>query len=211
MVCLFGQEREGIYTYLNQGNGQFTEKALYQFPPSYGSTAFELIDLNQDGFQDIVNTGGDNADFPENPPKLRPYHGIRILLNNGSWQFKEVFFFPMNGVYRFEIGDFDSDQLPDIAAVAYFADYYQKPEEGFVVLYNKGNWNYQPVSFDGVSTGRWLVLESGDPDQDDDSDIILGAALAGMSSAPPELETRWTTEMRALAFLRNSLVLPKNP
>lgn len=206
IVALFGQGREGIFAYLNHGNDKFSEKALLQFPPTYGSTAFELIDLNVDGHLDIVYACGDNADFPENPPRLKAYHGIRILINDGDWNFAEKFFFPLNGVYRLEVADFNKDQKLDIAAVSYFADYYQQPEEAFVLLFNQGNWQYNPFSFTEVSAGRWMILESADIDMDGDLDIVLGAALAGISTGPSDMESRWASERKALTIMKNQQV-----
>ncbi|MGI8638216.1 MAG: FG-GAP repeat domain-containing protein, partial [Segetibacter sp.] len=57
--ALFAQGEEGIFLFTNKGNGSFTEKQLLRFPPSYGSTSFELDDFNHDGFSDIVYTCGD--------------------------------------------------------------------------------------------------------------------------------------------------------
>ena len=62
---------------INKGNGQFEEKRVLRFPPMYGSSFFELVDFNKDGFQDFIYTCGDNADYSQ---VLKPYHGIYIYL-----------------------------------------------------------------------------------------------------------------------------------
>src|SRR5206468_7762304 len=71
--ALFAQGNEGISLFTNKGNGVFDTKQLLSFPPSYGSSSFELDDFNKDGFPDIVYTCGDNADYST---ILKPYHGV---------------------------------------------------------------------------------------------------------------------------------------
>lgn len=81
------------------------------FPPVYGSSYFELADFNKDGFEDIVYTCGDNADYS---PVLKPYHGVYIFINDGKNNFKQAFFFSINGCYKAIPRDFDGDGKPDI-------------------------------------------------------------------------------------------------
>ncbi|NJK82526.1 MAG: VCBS repeat-containing protein, partial [Saprospiraceae bacterium] len=64
IIALFGQGDEGIFMYYNEGNGKFKEERLLQFPPSYGSSYFNLFDYNGDEFPDLIYTNGDNADYP---------------------------------------------------------------------------------------------------------------------------------------------------
>lgn len=204
IVALFGQGREGIYAFINRGNGVFEEQTVLSFPPVYGSTYFELTDMDGDGHPDIVYAAGDHADYPENPPRLRAYHGIRIFKNNGQNQFQEAFFFPMNGAYRVRPGDFNGDGRTDLAAVSYFADYYETPEEGFVLLTGKGNWQFEASSFPQNSEGRWLVMDVGDLQGNGSADIVLGTALAGFNNAPPPLLEKWAANRQALALLLNT-------
>jgi hypothetical protein len=84
---LFAQGDEGIFLFTNQGHGRFTQQTLIRFPPCYGSSSFELVDFNKDGYPDILYTCGDNADFS---PVLKPYHGIYIYLNDGHNHFTVV-------------------------------------------------------------------------------------------------------------------------
>jgi len=88
--ALFAQGEEGIFLYTNKGNGQFDEEQVLRFPPSYGSTSFQLVDMNKDGFEDILYTCGDNGDYS---PVLKPYHGVYVFLNDGHNHFKQNFFF----------------------------------------------------------------------------------------------------------------------
>ncbi len=78
IMVLFAQGDESIILFTNLGNGGFQQEQLLRFPPSYGSSYFELADFNNDGYPDIVYTCGDNADYS---PVLKPYHGVYIFMN----------------------------------------------------------------------------------------------------------------------------------
>ncbi len=169
--ALFAQGNEGIFLFTNKGNGVFDTKEVLQFPPSYGSSSFELDDFNEDGFPDIVYTCGDNADFSQ---ILKPYHGVYIFLNNGKNNFTQKYFYPIHGCYKAIAKDFDGDGDLDIATISFFADYAHKPEEGFVYLKNEGDFKFQPYSFDAAKSGRWLTMDAADFDGDGKIDLVLG-------------------------------------
>ena len=173
IVALFGQGDEGIFLYRNLGNGQFKAQKVLDFPSSYGSTYFELFDYNHDEHLDIVYTAGDNGDYP---PLMKPYHGIRVFENKGNEEFNEILFLPLNGAYKAIPYDFDGDGDMDIAAISFFPDFQNRPEEGFVFFKNQGNFDFQPQVYPKISDlGRWLIMDSADWDQDGDTDLILGA------------------------------------
>lgn len=48
---------------------------LLRFPPSYGSTPMQVINISEDGHPDIVYTNGDAGDYPG---PVKPYHGVRF-------------------------------------------------------------------------------------------------------------------------------------
>jgi hypothetical protein len=169
--ALFAQGDEGIFLFTNKGGGNFETEKIVSFPPSYGSSYFELDDFNKDGYPDILYTCGDNADFSR---VLKPYHGVYIFMNDGTNHFKQKFFFPIDGCYKAMARDFDGDGDLDIATISYFADYIHQPEESFVYLENKGNLDFHPYSFAQANMGRWLTMDIGDIDGDGRPDIILG-------------------------------------
>jgi hypothetical protein len=169
--ALFAQGDEGIFLFTNQGKGRFSEQSVLRFPPSYGSSYFELADLNKDGQPDIVYTCGDNADFS---PVLKPYHGVYIFLNDGHNHFSQDYFFPINGCYKAMARDFDGDGDLDLATIAFFPDLNHQPEEGFVYLENLGGGDFKPYSLPQTQRGKWLTMDVGDVDGDGRLDIVLG-------------------------------------
>lgn len=173
VLALFGQGEEGFYLFQNKKDGNFETKKILSFPPTYGSSSFEWSDFNQDGLDDIVYTAGDNADYPA---IRKPYHGIYVFLNEGSNQFKDQqdFFFPLYGAYAAKAKDFDLDGDIDIAALSFFPDFQNNPEQAFVYLENSGDFSFNAASFPEVNSSRWMVMNMGDPDQDGDPDLVLG-------------------------------------
>jgi hypothetical protein len=168
---LFAQGDESIFLFTNKGNGQFDQEQVLRFPSINGSSYFELADFNKDGFPDIVYTCGDNADFST---VLKPYHGVYIYMNDGSNHFKQQYFFPMHGCFKAMARDFDGDGDLDIAAISFFADYANHPEESFIYLENRGKFDFQPYSIPETTSGRWLTMDAADIDGDGKVDIVLG-------------------------------------
>ena len=181
---LFAQGDEGIFLFTNQGHGKFSEQKVLGFPPIFGSSYFELDDFNKDGYPDILYTCGDNADYSQ---VLKPYHGVYIFLNDGQNHFKQKYFFPINGCYKAIARDFDGDGDLDIAAISFFADYARQPEEGFVYLENKGNFEFQPFTLPEGKLGRWLTMDAADLDGDGKIDIVLGNFSIGPSFIKSEV------------------------
>ncbi|MBK9018346.1 MAG: VCBS repeat-containing protein [Saprospiraceae bacterium] len=172
IVALFGQGDEGIFVFYNKGGGKFEEVRALRFPPSYGSSYFDLFDFNGDGHPDIVYTCGDNADFP---PVSKPYHGIRIFQNDGQGNFTEALFLPLPGAYAAIPADFDLDGDLDIAAISFFPNFEKTPEAGFAFFKNQGDMKFRALTFPQSHKGRWLVMDAGDLDADGDLDLVLGS------------------------------------
>jgi hypothetical protein len=200
LVALMGQGKEGVFLYRNKGAGEFVERALIEQPPYWGYAHFELMDFNGDGQLDILTANGDRGDF-ECPP--RKYHGVRVYLNDGHWNFKEAFFYPLNGAYNAIAADFDGDADPDIAAISFFPDYERSPEESFVYLENQGGLKFAARTFPDCYRGRWLTMDAADLDGDGDVDIVLGGVYKTPFRAPEPLLQRWQREGPSLLILRN--------
>ncbi len=202
IMAMMAQGDEGMFIYYNLGNNNFNEERVLQFPPSYGSNYFDLLDINKDGYPDIVATNGDNGDYP---PVLKAYHGIRIYLNNEKNEFSEKLFLAMNGVGKAIAMDFDKDGDIDLASISFFPDYNSTPEEGFIYWENTGGLTYEPSSFSQVTAGRWLTMDAGDIDGDKDIDIVLGNAFIVIGNVPDSLKKKWEAYRPSVIILRNNL------
>ncbi len=172
IFVLMAQADERILLYENQGGGRFQEKRLLTFSPLNGSQYMEVADFNKDGFDDILYVCGDNAD---KTPILKDYHGVYIFLNDGKSNFKQSYFYHLNGAYKAMARDYDLDGDLDIAAISFFPDYARYPQESFIYLENKGKLRFKDASFPQSPEGRWSVMDAGDLDGDGDIDLVLGS------------------------------------
>lgn len=199
VLALITQGDEQIVLFTNTGNFKFRVEVLLRFSPVYGSSYFDLFDFNKDGKPDILYTNGDNADYS---PTFKPYHGVRIFLNDGRNKFDEHWFYPMHGASQALARDFDNDGDQDIAAISFFPDFEKHPEQSFLYFEND-NGKLIPSVTPLASTGRWLVMEAADIDKDGDDDLLLGA-LDFTAQVPESLLAQWRAHNTALLILRNN-------
>ena len=171
IMALMAQSKEELILFTNQGQNKFSEKIIYQFPPVYGVSYFELADFNGDGHPDILLTNGDNWDLS---PIRKYYHGIRILMNDGRNNFTIAQFFPFYGASKAVARDFDKDGDLDIAAIAFYDDPKEQANT-FLYLENKGGLKFSSSSIPAAENGKWITMEACDFDRDGDQDIILGS------------------------------------
>jgi len=204
IIALFAQGTETLKVFYNQGGGAFEEQNIVQFPPVYGTNYFELVDFNKDGHLDIMIVNGDNADYSF---ALKPYHGIRILLNNGQNKFQEQYFYQMPGAWKAIARDFDQDGDIDIAAISYFPDFESAPQRGFIYLEQTGKFKFIASTFAQSPIGHWFTMEAADYDQDGDEDIILGSFTNTLTPVPPALQQKWMTSSPSILILQNKRVL----
>jgi hypothetical protein len=192
ILVLFAQGNERLTLYQNNGNLNFSEHTIIQFPAVYGSSYFEIVDFNEDGNPDIVYCNGDNGDFSN---ITKPYHAIRIFENDGSGNVQEVWTYPMPGAWKTVSKDFDHDGDFDIAAISLFPD---NSGQSFVYLKNNGNYKFEPGQIS--ADGKWMEIEAFDKDDDGDLDLVLGAFNLDKIQESPGASQDTTTQ---LLFLEN--------
>lgn len=176
IMVLFAHDDECIRVFFNNGNGSFTSKKILNFLPVNGSTSFQLADFNKDGLMDILYTCGDNADLSK---IFKFYHGVYVFLNKGNDKYEQVWFYRINGCSKAVTEDFDKDGDLDIATIAFFADFKNKPEENFLYFEQKSSMKFTPHSPPIEKHGRWITMDAKDYDKDGDCDIILGNYATG--------------------------------
>jgi hypothetical protein len=200
LAVMMAQGNECINIYYAKKNGSFTEKQVLQFPSVYGSSDIQLLDFNKDGTTDILYTNGDNEDFS---PILKPYHGVRVFLNDGKDIFTEGVFLPMNGAFQARAADFDGDNDMDIVVSSMFPRDKSKPESHFLYLEQTQSLKFKPYTFKEATQGRWMTMDIGDADGDGDIDILLGSfviSLAGNSN-----KTKKDDKILPFVYLENKL------
>ncbi|OLD86985.1 MAG: hypothetical protein AUG85_08560 [Gemmatimonadetes bacterium 13_1_20CM_4_66_11] len=188
VICEFGNNRGRLALYRAGATGgsryqrqvldaspgaiRFEIRDMTGDPPVYGSMYFTLADFNGDGKPDILYVNGDNFDYSR---VLKPYHGVRILENDGQNNFTERYFFPMYGAAHAIVADFDHDGDPDILVTSNFADSLRHPERGIVYLENVGRYEFRPYAFSVAAGSQWNVMASVDINRDGRPDVLIGA------------------------------------
>ena len=204
LVVMTAQGDESVYILYQKDNLEFEIEKVLRFSPVYGSSWFELIDYNGDGFDDIITVNGDNADksFVN-----KPYHGMRIHINDGKNNFKETYFHPLNGATRVIANDFDQDGDIDFALLATFPDYNEHPEFNFVYLENteSSTYTFNQNHFEDTKMARWFLMDAADIDGDGDEDIVLSALTYSFTPVPEYLEEAWSESYTDLLILENKL------
>jgi hypothetical protein len=175
IVALFGQGDERIVLYPNDGPGRFNERrVLARFPPVYGSMYFTMRDFNGDGSLDILYVNGDNYDMSR---VRKPFHGVRILENDGRGanRFTERFFFPVYGAAQAAVADFDGDRDLDFVLTSNFADPAFHPERGIMYFQNTGTYTFLPYAFRIGAQSQWNLTTTADFNGDGRLDVLIGA------------------------------------
>lgn len=190
IVALFGQGDERIVLYPNDGTGGFHEqRVLARFPPVYGSMYFTMRNFNGDSALDILYVNGDNYDMSR---VRKPFHGVRILENDGANNFTERYFFPVYGAAQAAVADFDQDGDLDFLLTSNFADPEYHPERGIMYFENTGAYAFRPFAFGIAAESQWNLTTAADVDGDGGLDVLIGAmrleniARLQRGAGPPE-------------------------
>ncbi|XZE52725.1 FG-GAP repeat domain-containing protein [Planctomycetaceae bacterium SH139] len=193
-VIAFGQEYESIEIWTNQGEGQFSHQVILELPdPSYNSSSFDLVDIDQDGLVDILHTNGDTLDafLP------KPYHGVRWVRNlgDGNWVAHELGL--LIGALHASAIDFDQDGDLDIVGVGMYPFASQDPGAYDSVCW----WEQGPdlaftqhsIERDHCDYASFLLT---DINGDDRVDLILGNWTVGPEEAPLRVYLNFPSQLK---------------
>ncbi len=204
VITITSQGNESITILYQKDDLVFEAKKVLEFRSVYGSSWFDLVDYNNDGFDDIITVNGDNADKSY---VHKPYHGMRIHLNDGKNNFSETFFYPLNGATRFVADDFDQDGDVDFGVISTFPDYDKAPQLSFVYLENEDvdTYQFKTKILEQPNQGRWFLMDKGDVDKDGDVDILLSSFTYVFTPVPDELSQYWSENNTDVLVLENKL------
>ncbi|PCJ97125.1 MAG: hypothetical protein COA50_05660 [Flavobacteriaceae bacterium] len=204
LIVLSGQGDEGITIFYQENDLAFRAEKVISYSPVYGSSWFDLVDYDNDGDDDIIIVNGDNADKSY---VHKPYHGMRIHINNGKNEFSEEYFYPLNGATRVVSNDFDKDGDLDFGLLSTFPDYENHPELSFVYLENTDSksYSFKAFTFTDSNLGKWFLMDTGDIDNDGDEDIILSSFTYPFTPAPTDLAKFWIKKNVDIMVLKNNL------
>jgi hypothetical protein len=217
LLAVTAQALQQLVLWRNLGGRHFEERVLLRQAPSWGYNELQVADADGDGRPDLLSVNGNNMEIPD--PPLRPYHGLRIYLNQPDGSLREAFFYPMYGALRARAADVDADGDLDLAAIAFFPDWEAAEPETFTLLENRSprdadgrvrEFRFEPRTLVGESWSRWLSLDVADIDGDGHSEIALGSAnLPGGGLIPSDRERfaayrKRLREVPALTLLRPS-------
>ena len=156
ILVLIAQNSQRLLLYLNRGERRFEERILIQRPIGWGYMDLEVVDFDADGDLDVVTVAGNNMEFKM--PPLKPYHGIRIWINNGEGALSQEYFYPLYGAAQTVVADIDGDGDLDIAATAFTPDWEAEAPETFVLLVQTSPLMFQPYHAPQSNWRRWAFL-----------------------------------------------------
>ncbi len=169
-VVLITQQHESLVLFTNDGKGTFTNEILARGThPAFGSSSFQLVDLDGDGDIDILQTNGDMMD---EHPEWKPYHGIRWFENiGGDYQVRQIAAMP--GCYCARAFDMDGDGDLDVVASSLYFFWEESDFPSLIWMENDGAQNFTRRRIAYAPTNL-ASIDIGDMNGDGIPDIVGG-------------------------------------
>ena len=181
-VALISQQHEQVVAFLN-GSAGFTAQTIYAAPhPNWGSSGMDVADVDADGDLDVVLAHGDTLD----DGIIKPYHGIELLENRGTYPFTAHALATLPGVHPVKVIDFDGDGDRDIVAGAFYPPNAigatpDMPSLAWLEQIVPGRFEKHTLE---LGNPLHASLDAADFDGDGDVDLAVGNLSAG-----PEMDT----------------------
>lgn len=203
IVLALANGRPRLLAFVNDGSRKLTARVIVERPVGWGYNRCLLVDWDGDGRPDIVELAGNNLELRGRP--LKAHHGIRVLHNDGNWQFRETLFERLQGAIDVVAGDFDRNGRVDLAVTAFYPDWRPEFPTTFLLLLQRPDGSVERAGIADRLWQRWMRIGVGDADGDGDLDLLLGAAVA-QNGVP----ARHTEQYQKLVSGKSSVLLLRN-